>query len=303
MVKIALLGDVHLKQSKLYKEFEANRFKLLCKTISAKEYDIVIFIGDLLDKARPSLEEIALLTEGLSYIKSRKIVLDGNHEAVSKSTCTYDYIDIPDLEYQEFTQMNIEGVSLFLMGYKRLKDYLLVPKSDILLSHFRSNFGIIKEEADTESIAKKANTVFLGDIHQRHSPLSNVFYTGSPYGIHFSKEQHKQGYIELEISNKEYKYTYCDLDLPTLVIKDIEAKDASTLDPKDNILRVRVKGSSEELEALPNIPNVQYITSLVLREVQTQVISKTDILESLIHIVGDDKESRNLLTRIYKEIT
>lgn len=303
MLKIALLGDVHLKQSNLYKEFEANRFKLLCNTISAKEYDVVIFIGDLLDKARPSLEEILLLSEGLSSIQARKIVLDGNHEAVSKSTSTYDYINVPNLEYMSFDKLTLEGVSIFLMGYKRLKDYLLVPKSDILLSHFRSNFGFIKEEVDTEAISKKASTVILGDIHKRHNPLPNVTYTGSPYGVHFSKEQTQHGYIELLLDKGKYTFRHIDLELPTLIIKEIDAKDINTINPMDNLIRVKVRGSSEELEALPSIKNVQYITSLVLREQETQVIHKTDILETLISIVGDDTHSRGLLTRIHKEIT
>jgi len=303
MLKIALLGDVHLSQSKLNKEFEANRFMLLCESISTKEYDVVIFTGDLFDKARPSLEEVSLLTEGLNKIKARKIVLDGNHEAVTKTSSTYDYIDIKGLEYKAFDRLELEGVSLFLLGYKRLKDYLLAPKSDILLTHFRSDFGIIKEEVDTLAISKKATKVFLGDIHQRYSPLGNVHYTGSPYGVHFSKEQPTHGYIELVVSDGSYTYEYVDLDLPTKVILEVLPKDVHKIDTKGNLLRVRVKGTSEELERLPEIPNVQYITQLSLREEVTQVTHKADILESLLSIVGDDAESRGLLTRIYKEIT
>lgn len=304
MVKIALVGDVHLTQSK-NKEFEANRFVSLCRTISTKKYDMVIFIGDLFDKARPSLEEIQLLQLMVSHLNRvgvRTIVLDGNHEAVNKDSSTYDYLRIEGLEYLSYDMIIVEDVKIHTLGYKNLNKYILLPKCDILLSHFRSNFGIIKEEVNTEEIAKKANTVFLGDIHQVYSPLPNVHYTSSPYGIHFSKENHKHGYIELTVDKGTYEFCNIELELPTKRILDLSIEACKNIQNTTDLLRVRVKGSSEELESLPKYNNVQYVVSLLLQEAETTVNTKTDILESLIDIVGDTTESRSLLSRVYKEL-
>lgn len=305
MTRLALIGDVHLTQSK-NKEFEANRFLLLCKTINTKEYDMVIFMGDLFDRARPTLEEIAIVRQGIALIDSTCVVLDGNHEAVNKTESTYDYIDIPRLAYLPFNMLQLEGLNVFLMGYKHINNYVMVPKCDILLSHFRSNMGIIKEEVPTEEIAKRANLVtFLGDIHQEYSPLSNVHYTSSPYGIHFSKEQHTHGYIELSINEGTYEYKREALKLPTKVILDmtpLEIRDnILKLDTK-NLYRIRVQGTSEELEKLPELPYVQYITSLTLKEEDVTIDTKTDILEALIAIVGEAQDVRYILTQVYNDL-
>lgn len=304
MVKIALVGDVHLTQSK-HKEFEASRFVSLCRTISTKKYDMVIFMGDLFDKARPSLEEIQLLqlmVAHLNRVGVRTIVLDGNHEAVNKDSSTYDYLRIEGLEYLPYDMIIVDDVKIHTLGYKNLNKYILLPKCDILLSHFRSNFGIIKEEVNTEEIAKKANTVFLGDIHQVYSPLPNVHYTSSPYGIHFSKENHKHGYIELTVDSGTYEFCNVELNLPTKRILDLPIKACNSIQNKTDLLRIRVTGTSEELESLPKYTNVQYVVSLLLKEEETLVQNKTDILESLIEIVGNTKEARNLLTKVYQEL-
>ena len=305
MTRIALLGDIHVTQSK-NKEFEANRFLELCSTISAKEYDYVIFTGDLFDRARPSLEEISLVRKGLSMITTTKIVLDGNHEAVTKDSSTYDYIDIHELQYMPFNKLKIEGVELFLLGYKHINNYITVPKCDILLSHFRSNFGIIKEEVNVQAIASKAYLyTILGDIHQFYSPMDSVHYTSSPYGIHFSKEQYKQGYIELIIDGTIVTKNEIVLNLPTKIILDMTPEEIAhnilKLDTR-HLYRIRVKGTSEELENLPTIPNIQFITQLTLLEEESKVEINVDILEALITLVGDTKDVRNVLTKIYKEL-
>lgn len=305
MTRIALIGDVHVTQSK-NKEFEAKRFLELCSCIGAKGYDEVIFMGDLFDKARPSLEEIDLVRKGLSLISANKIVIDGNHEAVSKYSSTYDYIDIAGLSYKPFDKITIEGFSMFLLGYKNINNYITIPKCDFILSHFRSNFGIIKEEINVQAIANKASLyTFLGDIHQCYSPMENVYYTSSPYGIHFSKEQHKHGYIELNIDGSNVAYERVTLDLPTKVILDMTPDEIVNnilkLDTR-HLYRIRVTGSPEQLDGLPQIPNIQFITQLTLVEAQASVEVNTDILESLIALVGEHKEVRNVLTQIYKEL-
>lgn len=311
MVRIALLGDVHLALSK-NTEFERNRFLQLITQLSIKKYDIVIFLGDLFNNPRPTLEEIQLLQFSISKLNQvgiRTIVIDGNHEAVTKSSSTYDYLKIEGLEYLPYNRLDVEDVSIQTLGYSNLDKYVVTNKSDILLSHFRSNFGIIKEEISTKDVSKKANTVILGDIHQKYSPLPNVHYTGSPYSIHFTREPHDYGYIELNIDSGTYKFDHVVLNLPSKRIAVASSTSVSDIEkciqnPED-LIRIRVHGSSKELEQLPTIPNVTYVTSLILQEQESNVknYTSTDILETLILAVGDTKVSRNILTNIYKEIT
>lgn len=305
MPRIALIGDVHVTQSK-NKDFEAKRFLELCSCIGAKGYDTVIFMGDLFDRARPSLEEISLVRKGLDLISATKIVLDGNHEAVSKDSSTYDYIYIPGLQYKAFDKIQVGEFSMFLLGYKNINNYVTIPKCDIILSHFRSNFGIIKEEINVQAIASKASLyTILGDIHQAYSPMDDVYYTSSPYGIHFSKEQHKHGYIELTINDNYLTYDRVILDLPTKIILDMTPNDIVhnilKLDTR-HMYRIRVTGTAEELEKLPVLPNIQYITQLTMLEEESKVEVNMDILESLISLVGESKDVRKVLTEIYKEL-
>ena len=84
-MKVAIVGDVHLTLRK-YKEFEENRFKLLINELIAAKPHIVIFAGDLLDHARPTLEEIELMYYGIDKLKASSIkvqIISGNHEIMN----------------------------------------------------------------------------------------------------------------------------------------------------------------------------------------------------------------------------
>jgi len=306
--RVALLADVHHHLRK-HKEFEANRFELLCTKIAEREYDTVIYLGDLLDKARLTLEEEDSLRVNLGKIKARQIVLDGNHEAKDKDTSTYDYITIPGLEYVTKDILDIHGVKCTFMGWTKLKHYKSVPKGDVLFSHIRSNIGIVKEELDVQYLSKRFKQVVLGDIHSRYQPFDNVMYTSSPYATHFHKNcTRKYGYIEMVITDGEYTLSYKDLDLPTKRAFDCKIQDIDKLVLKypNDLIKLSVTGTTEQLENLSQHDNVIYSKILQCKTVQHtgDIIEDISVVDKLADIIDKPKDKViNILGAVYKEVT
>lgn len=304
--KVGLFADVHYHLRK-YREFEDNRFGLLCDWIQKQNYDVVFFVGDLLDKARPTLDEQGRLGNHLSKITARKIVIDGNHEAKDKNTSTYDYITIPDLEYMSKGIIDIFGVSVTVMGWTKLKHSNSIPRGDLLLSHFRSDLGFIKEEVDVKSIAAKFNNVVVGDIHSRHQPFDNVKYISSPYAVKFHKNDSADyGCMDMLIEEGSYTLEYVDLDLPTKIAFDCEPTDVESIVKKypDDLIRLSVTGTIEQLETLKVYPNVIYNKVLEQKDVDSiDVKDELHVVEKLADMIdGRSDFTFNILDKIYKEI-
>ncbi len=309
MVRIGIIGDVHihlLKDTKSYEYTEdLNRLIKLFDIIKSNNYDYVVFLGDLFDRARPSLEEIALATELMKGLNN-VIIVDGNHEAVTKTTSTFEYISVPNTMYKTYETITIEGTTIRLLGYKNIQKYAVQPSANILLSHLRCNLGaFIKEEIPLDVLAKRYDTVILGDIHDAISPLDNVHYTSSPYSLHYGNGKSKHGFIELVIDNDKHSFSRVELNLPSKRKLSVTYAELKQIDFSSNVdrLLIEVKGTLEELQDLPKIPLVRfrpYITRNI--QVTTEVTKKVDLLDSLHSMISDAKDT-GILEKIYKDIT
>ena len=298
-MNIAIVGDVHLSLRK-YKEFEANRFKLLIDELITKAPSIVVFAGDLLDKPNPTLEEQQLLMYAINKLESNKIsvkIIAGNHEAVTASTSTYDFI----LPYSS-NHVNIgrlynlklavnTDLGIVLKGWTTVKTSSHTKTEDILITHLRANHGLIKEEYNIKELSECYSQVFMGDLHFRYSPFDNVHYTSSPYSSKFTdKPLTDYGYIMLDSSNKTWKYI--DLQLPCKVKRACKASELDkTLNGLEkHLVKLDVSGTLEELNKLPLLDNIIYnkeVIDVTQVQISTQVQAGTlDALEDYIVASG-----------------
>lgn len=317
-MKVAIVGDVHLTLRK-YKEFEENRFKLLINELIAAKPHIVIFAGDLLDHARPTLEEIELMYYGIDKLKASSIkvqIISGNHEALTSSSSTYDLIMKSNKVFVNDRQLIYLGhkpkvqLGIRMIGWTKVKDTSHIETDDILVTHLRANHGMLKEEYNIQLLSETYSQVFMGDLHFRYSPYDNVHYTSAPYSTKFTDWSLKDyGYIELDSETKEW--SYIDLKLPCKVKRKCNATDiATTLKGLDkHLVKLEVQGTLEELQNLPELPNVIY--TKVIKDISSVVVNtivKNDPLKDLEkYIISSDfikkyPDSQHKITDIIQEL-
>lgn len=263
MSKVLVVSDVHLKLRKDV-EFEQRRFLMLIDELIARKPFVIIFNGDLLDRAIPTLSEIRLLNQAFKSIITsgiRCVLLDGNHEAVNKESSTYDYLTFSDVEYIKNRVMHLNGVSLYLCSWSRLGT-LRDNKADILVSHYRASMpGLYEAEIDIAEHYDNYKFGILGDIHDMYTPkdFPNFTYTSSPYSISGVQKADNLGYIELDITAGSFSYTRVPLKLPQRFKYKVRASELKDFTPQsEHQYNLVVSGTIQELNALQRFPNVTY---------------------------------------------
>lgn len=290
-MNIAIVGDVHLSLRK-YKEFEANRFKLLIDELITKAPNIVVFAGDLLDKPNPTLEEQQLLMYAINKLESNKItvkIIAGNHEAVTESTSSYDFILPYSSNYittgrlYNLRSLTKVDLGIVLKGWTTVKTDNHMKTDDILITHLRANHGLIKEEYNIKELSECYSQVFMGDLHFRYSPFDNVHYTSSPYSSRFTdKPLTDYGYIMLNSSDKTWEYI--DLQLPCKVKRSCKASelDKTLKGLEKHLVKLDISGTLEELNKLPLLSNVIYNKEVVdVTQVQISTQAQAGTLDAL----------------------
>ena len=266
MTRIAIISDIHLKLRK-YKEFELNRFELLISHLEESNAEIIVFNGDLLDYAHPTLEEIQVLQRAFNTLHSagkKLYLLDGNHEAVSLVSTTYDYITFHGIENpnDKYPKLLIDGVTMQLCSWSKINHLKFMDEADVLITHYRSKIdGLFDEELQTADFIDNFKLILLGDIHFRYSPAKHVFYTGCPYSTAATKpkKNNEFGYIELTLNNSEYRWSYVDLDLPQKYRIEVAYNELKDFKPLEkHMYFVRVSGAVNELNRLSNTKHIIY---------------------------------------------
>jgi len=308
-MKVAVVSDVHLNLRKNI-DFESGRFHALISSLAQSDANLIVFNGDLFDKARPSLEEIANVNKAISALEKNSkevIILAGNHEAVSKDKSTYDFLGIKNVK--KFAKLELEGVSVLLCDWFNLFR-LQEESADVLISHFRGDVPpFIEEEVVTTDFKDNFDLGILGDIHFRHTLHGNMFYTSSPYSIHFSKTQAEYGYIMLNIIDGSPMLEFINLELPSKIkhVQTAEEFDISSF-TKTDLHLVEVHGTVEELQKIEGSSNVIVRKFIALEETKEQdsPVAKVDFIDDLSNRVSNNlslskAEVKEVLDTLYKE--
>jgi len=285
-----ITGDIHLNLSK-NEEFERQRFLEFIDTIN-QEDGIIVFAGDLFDKAKPTLQEIDLFYQAVETLSfnHQVIIIDGNHEKVDINTTTFDYL--PKYNFTYYTKPTPIKINqkntLWLLGHSnldKLKEIELRDGSNILISHFRCSLGIIKQEVDVNYISKTFDYCIAGDIHQHYKPFENVEYTSQPYNTHYDIKK-DNGYIVLTFDIKGYKIEYKQINLANKYKLELTAKEYkdlfSSLD--DNLYKIVIKDIADNVKNLPQRDNI------ILTYKPDVIVSDNDIEE----LKAEIKQSGNI---------
>lgn len=231
-MKILFIADLHIKlgQKTVPKDFQYNRFIELANELNLVECDKIVIAGDLLDVAKPSVEELGLMYEFLSLLDKEKILIPGNHEMVTKTKDCYIPLDglMKDLNclvLRDFT--NLDGIDYIPYNILHKKEW---PKaqSNFCVTHVRGEIPPhVTSEIDLERFSSYEK-VFAGDLHSYKNTQGNLYYPGSPFSTSFHRNIPSGSNGFFIIDTNTGSHTWHELYLPQLIRKTVS-------DPKEMV--------------------------------------------------------------------
>ena len=266
MIKILHSADWHisLHRKKIPYAWQKNRFNLFFAKLLEleKECDIHIISGDVFDK-KPEPDEITLLLTYLNRVSIPTRIIPGNHESTRKGKTFLEHfeadyaINNPNVKfYATNTRENIKGVSFqfFPYGEMEVDNLPKYVEGDILVTHIRGEVPPhITAEYNFEKL-RQWKLILLGDLHFFHKYKDfPAYFSGSPLNVVYDRNDNREYGVNLiefhSIDN--YDVNFISLDLPKLIRKTVDSKNAFNKDAYHHVI-YEVTGSIDELASLEN---------------------------------------------------
>lgn len=262
-MKILFSADWHIKlgQKNVPQSWQKKRFHMLVKELNkaAKDCDLHIIGGDILDSYDPSTDEIELYFDLISNLDHRTEIFSGNHEMRSKTRSLLHNLTSETSRCNPLVTVITEPVrskDFDCVDYIELhKDKWQPQVSDLCFTHVR---GSIPPHVTPEIELSKFDIyklVISGDLHSYKNSQSTdsgtpIIYPGSPLTttFHSSRTTKTNGYIVVDTDTLEY--TWHELGhLPQLIRKKINAGDLMVADDYDRVV-YEVSGDVTQLASL-----------------------------------------------------
>lgn len=252
--KVLLVGDPHLKISRIE---DAREFldKLKLHVLSSgADYSKVVILGDLFDTFAVIRSEVmslwfSFLSEVSESIgKNNLILIVGNHDYAGANGGTHALEPFKVLArvIDEVDLINIGGVDCYFLPFKRENSDFErlakeIPSGRVLFCHQSFNGATFENGfydphgADPESVSHLSK-VISGHIHSRQSVGSNIYFPGTPFQQSFGEAGQEKGLVIVEIgSDIEGTVSVVgsfDLDMPKFHVLKFASVSEVTL-PKD----------------------------------------------------------------------
>lgn len=270
MKKYIVTADWHIKiRPDVDVDWQVDRYVQLIDTMVQHCLDhgaVLILAGDILDKNRPSMQELSLFIHLIHRLEDAEIdtyLISGNHESLGRGECVYDYLreylwSTAFIDYQpksEMCQCGDTKYTFHFVGHPQIGTLLTAPKlpdeKQILFSHFRATINqFIQEEIDVEKCLEPYELCFAGDIH---APLEfhdgRLIYTSAPVNSCFEAKP-DCGYVLLTLDDEELKWERVSLDLPNLIAITCTAEDYKETVDTYHFYQIKVQGTPDELRMI-----------------------------------------------------
>jgi hypothetical protein len=254
------------------------------KKLSTTSATDIVLTGDVFDLPHITLDELHTFYEGIAILTAAGktvYIIGGNHENLNTKLTTFDKIPHLGFTYIKsgkiFSSAYCDVHCVEHLGIHKIPDLVLdTKKTNVLLSHFRSGVGMIKEETNVQAISEKFDCVIASDIHYNYQPYPNIYYTSTPYGIHYTPKTF-YGFIELSINKGDVSVDYVAVDLPSKY--KITAKPSTVgalvkqVVKENDYVRVHVEGTPDELSELPELTSKFVSYNKVATEVDDSVLA------------------------------
>ncbi|WPF90171.1 metallophosphoesterase [Cyanobacterium aponinum AL20118] len=239
--KILQITDTHLdEKSTTHGHNVYDKLAIVFEqTIEKKDFDLIIFSGDISDKG--SLNSYEWLAKKTENYNSKIIWMAGNHDSVDNMKQVFNLSFLVDIEENKLNyQLNLSGINILCLDTndKLLSDnqidWLIESTDDNTIifihhppitcaspfmddNHSLANWKIIKEKLST--ISNKTFRFFCGHYHQEsYISYQNIHLFLTPSTM-FQIDRHKphfqiantlSGYRIIEIFEDKSFKTYCD---------------------------------------------------------------------------------------------
>lgn len=255
MPKLLIIADIHIKlgQKNVPSQWQYNRFMLLAMQLQAiiksESISYLVIAGDLLDSAKPTLQEIGLLYDFLRAIPVETLLIPGNHEMINKSDDCYLHLFdmLKDLNVfvinDFFCQDGVDYIPYNILKHKEWPD----STSKFCVTHVRGEIPPhVAPEIDLDKFSKY-DKVFAGDLHSYTNSQKNILYPGSPFttSFHRSVVTGSNGYFIFDTETGEH--TWNELFLPQLIRKTVASKE-EIVPTQFHHTVYELEGSLEELK-------------------------------------------------------
>jgi len=230
------------------------------------------------------------------------IIIGGNHENITKTTTTFDFIPQVNYLYVKLGVLKIKDKAFHLVEHNNIDKIcsidILEGYKNYLFSHYRSAIKFAPAEVNNMCVSKRFEYVVLSDIHFHFKPYYNIEYTSSPTSIKFEPLT-ENGFINVLLEDtpvfefnelKAYKKVRFDVDKSNfkMIVKKIEANRSWLFK-----LFVDKEFSEKEINKLRAYDNVYTVV------VSEDNIKEVD-LDRVIEEVKEEAKSNNLLAIIDK---
>lgn len=332
--RLLITADWHIRiKPDIPVDWQVNRYRGLFNCILTgciqQDADLVL-AGDILDRNRPSLQEMDLLMEFLSlankYVKQTYLI-SGNHENLGQGASTYDYLGmfltkLDNVQYNSSNDIFVplkNNVDLYIVGHTALATHypneIRAAKTNILVSHFRPTVNeFIQEEINVADLIAPYDLVVAGDIHMPIELFDGkLVYTNHPVNSCFEANP-DCGYIVLEANGAGYHIERVSLLCRNLIqIKTTAAayEEPEVMEGHEDFYRIEVTGSPEDLRKITTgkwyikllkVPEVisEYVAEYGVTEIKN--VSLEQSLQDYMKSMQMDEETIGKMMEVYKEV-
>ena len=277
--------------------------------------DEVWIIGDLFDRAKPSLGDIIAAKHFVTELGIPIKYLEGNHERINKDLYTLRLLE-DVLGIQELPQgFEIEDVGVTAISHRDIHKIKDLPSDDLLLSHFRWSHPVFGEgelnKTTEKFISENYQLALLGDIHYPYEPEDTVNYISSPYSINYGNQK-DYGMVVIEFSNGMFDPQRVILDLPSKISLSTNLGVINGvlegLDPR-HLYKIKVNIRLEQFEKFKKIkyPNNVILIPSIEEEIRKEtgrekIEISGEIKEVLMDTLSLPKADKDYIREIIKEI-
>lgn len=310
-MKLLIVADIHIKlgQRKVPRAWQANRVMQLAEEINKHQVDAVVIAGDLLDVAKPSVDEVGLMLDFLAHIRDPKIILPGNHEMVTKTKDCFIPLDailkhLDTTVVREFDSNTLPGIDI--IPYNVLNKDFPETGNPIAITHVRGEIPPhVEPEIDLARLSQY-DTVYAGDLHSKTNSQLNIKYPGSPFTTSFHRNPSTKGSTGIylvDVTTGEDEWV--QLNLPELLRYKVSSPEDMIAD-EYNVVIYELEGDLEDLAKVKDSDLLdKKVANNVFSEAQLDLESgdlTEEVKEYLIKIkqVPDAKVSE--LLSVLKEV-
>lgn len=318
---LIMLADTHLKANNGL--LVISIFEQLIEKMKELEITYAVHLGDFFqDRSSQDIDRLTIIQQIIALFRDNELMLygiSGNHDLKNLTSSlsymslyehpkednfelfsAHDFVDFKNIRIH-FIPYSLESET-YPQELQEAVKFIDPKKKNVLMTHIavkgvRNNDGTIVDEGGIAVEAfKKFDKVYVGHYHDSSKIEPNIYYIGSAYQSNFGESEGDKGFTVLyddlttkHISSVFKKYKQLKIQANDKKALDEIRKELKTIDPEQYNIRVKILGSSNDIESL-DVSMLKDLGVSVKFENTVETIVDFEELEDAEMITFNDKE-------------